>query len=309
MHHLDVAILKTVIYGDIFHFPMTPREIHHFLISDDIVDVADVINRLTTSVELADVICNDGTYFALASREELFELRRTREQMMTHLQPQVQRYGRILAYFPFVELVGVTGALSMRNPSTTTDDLDYLVITKPGRVWLTRALIIVLVRLMRLRKIEICPNYVLASDQLVQARRDLYIAHEVTQLLPLSNLPLYWQLRNQNNWTADYLPNANEPFHKMENRPLNRIGKLMKQGIEGLLSTPIGNWLEKWEYRRKSSRFQHQATAPTASAEIDEGHVKGHFEDYGHYVLQRYDELVQSYQLDNISTELQSAGD
>jgi len=309
MHRLDIAILKTIIYGDIFHFPMTTEEIHHFLICDRATTLSDIVNRLQTSTDLAENLCHDGTYYALATRQELFDLRHSREAMMARLLSKVKRYGRLLAYFPFVELVGVTGALSMRNPSSDTDDLDYLVVTRPKRVWLARAFIILLVRLMRLRDIEICPNYVLASDQLKQSRQDLYIAHEIAQMLPLSNETLYQHFREQNLWSHDHLPNATQPFYTLMNSPLNRVGFVIKRGVELLFSTPLGDWLEQWEYRRKVKRFQTQANTPTASAEIDEGHVKGHFEDYGHYVLDCYRQQLEAYHLDIDPYELKSVGD
>lgn len=309
IHNIDVAILKTVIYGDIFHFPMTEEEIHHFLIHDEQVEFAVIKERLEFSSFLASSLCFDGTYYALATRPDIFTLRHDREKMMQQLAGRVKTYGRLLMYFPFVEFVGVTGALSMRNPSTDEDDLDYLVVTRPGRVWLARACIILLVRIMRLRKIEICPNYVLASDQLKQARQDLYIAHEIAQLLPLAQTTLYEQLRNQNRWTEDHLANANLPFHELSDSSLSRVGLMLKRGVELVLSTRIGDWVEQWEFRRKSQRFQQQATAPSASAEIDEGHVKGHFQDYGHYVLEQYEKQLLAFQLDEAVTEMKSVGD
>jgi len=310
MHKLDIAILKTIIYGDVFNFPMTAQEIHHFLIHDEPIDYQTIINHLESSIDLDQHLCHNEKYYALKQRDELFTLRSGRDKLMDTLSPQMIYYGRILSYFPFVEFVGITGALAMRNPSSTDEDLDYLVITRPGRVWLARALIILLVRLMRLRDIEICPNYVLASDQLIQSRQDLYIAHEITQILPLSNHNLYQKLREQNQWAIDHLPNALAPFYTLWDNKDNRLGLMLKHAVETLLSTPLGNWLEQWEYRRKAQRFEQQAQAPTASAEIDTGHVKGHFNDYGHQVLAKYYAKAAELGItDTTIYTMQSAGD
>lgn len=310
MDALDIAILRTLIYGDIFNFPMTCQEIHHFLIHDKPVDLSVIEKQLIHSLQLQQFLCTDGQYYALKQRQALLTLRPERERMMQSLSKRMVYYGRLLSYFPFVELVGITGALSMRNPSSANDDLDYLVIARPGRVWLARATIILLVKLMRLRNIEICPNYILASDKLLQSRQDLYIAHEIAQILPLSNLELYQQLRNENTWSIEHLPNATQPFYTIEESLSRRVGLIFKHGLETILSSPIGSWLEAWEYRRKVKRFNQQAQAPTASAQIDEGHVKGHFNDYGHYVLEQYHEKLKAYQLDAYTyVELQSVGD
>jgi hypothetical protein len=310
MHKLDTAILKTIIYGDVFNFPMTSQEIHHFLIDDEPVTYQTITNHLESSTDLEKYLIHNDTYYALKHRGNLLSLRLEREQMMDTLSEQMTYYGRILSYFPFVEFVGVTGALAMRNPSSTIEDLDYIVITRPGRVWLARAIIILLVHLMRLRNIEICPNYVLASDQLVQSRQDLYIAHEITQILPLSNHDLYKQLRDENQWAMQHLPNAQSPFYQLWDNKNSRLGLILKRGIEVILSSPLGNWLEQWEYRRKAQRFEQQAQAPTASAEIDTGHVKGHFNDYGHRVLAQYQAKLEEIGItDTEIYHIQSAGD
>jgi hypothetical protein len=310
MHKLDIAILKTIIYGDVFHFSMTAQEIHHFLIHNMPVAYDTIINRLESSTDLEKHLCHNDQYYALRQRDNLLSLRIEREQMMTALSKQMTDYGRILSYFPFVELVGITGALAMRNPTSAVEDLDYLIITRPGRVWLARAFIILLVRLMRYRNIEICPNYVLASDQLIQSRQDLYIAHELSQLLPVTNNLLYQRFRDQNQWTAQHLPNAISPLYQLSDNKNSRLGLLLKRGIEVILSTRLGNWLEQWEYRRKAQRFEQQAQAPTAAAQIDTGHVKGHFNDYGHRVLAQYHAKLEEFGItDTYSYPMQSAGD
>lgn len=309
MHEIDIAILKTIIYADVFHFPMTAQEIHHFLIHDKSIEFDVIQEQLESSKLLTDHLYTDGTYIALKQRRDILPLRHEREQVMLSLSHRVTYFGRILSYFPFVELVGVTGALAMRNPSSDNDDLDYLIVTRPGRVWLARAAIIFLVRLMRFRNIEICPNYVLASDKLVQSRQDLYIAHEIAQIIPLSNQDLYQQLRDHNLWTFDQLPNAKHALHELANLKQNKLGLAVKRVVERILLTPFGNWLEKWEYNRKAVRFQSQAEHPTAAAEIDESHVKGHFNDYGHRVLAQYQAKLEELDIKSYEYPLQSVGD
>jgi len=309
MHRLDIAILKTIIYGDIFNFPMTAQEIHHFLIHDEPVNFDTLQQQLQSSEFLSQQLCHDDTYYALKQRYDLLELRTQRDQMMQSLFPRMIYYGRLLSYFPFVELVGITGALAMRNPSSANDDLDYMIVTRSGRVWLARAVIILLVRMMRFRNIEICPNYVVASDQLVQSRQDLYIAHEIAQMLPLSNRELYQQFRKQNQWSVQQLPNATHPLYPLDNQQTSKFGLMIKRGLEFVLSSPLGNWLEQWEFRRKAKRFEKQAQNPTASAQIDEGHVKGHFNDYGHHVLAQYQAKLEALDIDTYTYPLQSVGD
>ena len=49
MKSIEAAILRTLLYADVFNFPMTPEEIHHFLMSDVPVSLKQVEEILATS--------------------------------------------------------------------------------------------------------------------------------------------------------------------------------------------------------------------------------------------------------------------
>ena len=57
---------------------------------------------------------------------------------------QAVRYGLTIARLPFVRMVAVPGALTMDNVEPG-DDVDYLIVTAPDRLWLCRAVVIELV--------------------------------------------------------------------------------------------------------------------------------------------------------------------
>ena len=115
----------------------------------------------------------------------MIPLRVERDQASLLLWPPALSYGAWLARLPFVRMVALTGALAMRNASADDDDLDYVLVTAPGRVWLARAFAIVLVRLAKRRGVVVCPNYVLAESALAQDKHDLFMAHEVAQMVPI----------------------------------------------------------------------------------------------------------------------------
>jgi hypothetical protein len=196
-------------------------------------------------------------------------------------------------------MVGLTGALAVRNAANGDDDLDYLIVTASNRVWLARACTIVMVRLVKRRGIVICPNYVLAEDALAQDREDLFVAHEVAQMIPIYGDSLYWRFREENHWVQTYLPNAHAPFHTESIGDVHGISKMIKHMFEFLLCGKIGDLLEQWEYQRKAARFSHALQLPGSAAQIDRRRVKGHFNDYGHPALQRYQERLRAYGLDD----------
>lgn len=299
MTEIEEAILRTVLYADVFHFPMTVREIHHFLIADSPVPFEYVEHALATSAFLRQSLATDGSYIACAGREELFSQRIKRETISAKLWQEAQFYGKWLARIPFVRMVALTGALAMRNAAHEADDLDYVLVTTDQRVWIARAFAILLVRVARLRGVTLCPNYVLAQSVLEQNQRDLFIAHEVTQMVPLYGQSLYQKMRAVNGWSADYLPNADGAFHVEAEHAVTGLWAVAKSALEGLLRGAFGNRLEQWEYRRKQRRFAAEmARKAHHAAQIDAQRVKGHFDDHGHPVLRQYDERLRQHQLD-----------
>lgn len=307
MNPVEAAILRTITYGDVFEFPMTVEEIHHFLIHDRAVPLEQIRSMLQHSPVLQTRIYCHGGYIALAQRPELVSLRAKRELMMQHLWPRALHYGRWLARIPFVRMVALTGALAARNPGAENDDIDYILVTVPGRVWLARGCAVLLVRFARLYGVEVCPNYILASDALCQQRRDLYIAREIAQTIPLYGLHIYHKLHEANPWAAQYMPNATPVWDGAQELTIGRIAGWMKAGLEKLLGGRPGDWLEGWEYRRKQQRFHRAAHLPGSAAQIDSSTIKGHFNDHGHPILKEYQRRMRQYGLEEAILPL--AGD
>ncbi|MEQ8673444.1 MAG: hypothetical protein RLP44_27080 [Aggregatilineales bacterium] len=296
---VETAIVRTILYGDVFNFAMTPTEIHHFLIHDTPVSLKTVKETLYSSAYLAQVLHITDTYIACSGREDLITIRHQREQATGNIWSGIQRYGYHLARLPFVRMVAITGALAMRN-GKETDDFDYLLITEPGRVWMARAFAILLVRYGKLRGVTVCPNYVLAANALEQNRQDLYIAHEIVQMIPIYGLAIYDDMRDQNRWAAEHLPNAGAPFYQETEWQHGRLWNSIKSTVEWLLSGRFGTWLEEWERKRKIRQFQKDLQSANENAKLDETQVKGHFKDYGHLVLREYQHRLAQYELEDL---------
>jgi hypothetical protein len=294
---IETAILKTILYADVFNFPLTVREVHHFLIAPHPIPLSQITETLTHSPRLAAVIEQIGDHVVCIGRRELIDLRAARERASSALWDDARRYGVWLARLPFVRMVAVTGALSMRNASADDDDLDYVLVTAARRVWVARGFAVLLVKLARRRGVIICPNYVLAETALTQERRDLFVAHEVAQMLPLYGLPLHGDMRAANPWVAEQLPNANTPYYPFVEAHIGRGWALLKRLLEWVLGGALGDRLDAWEQRRKVRRFARHLETPNHAAKLDQQQVKGHFNDHGHPVMQRYADRLRRYGL------------
>ena len=252
---LEQAILRTVAYVDLFDYPLTAVEIHRYL--DGIAATqSEVAKTLAGSPGLATQLVHKDGFFCLPERECLVDVRRKRKQRAQQLWPEAIRYGRLIAQLPFVKMVAVTGSLAMNNVAEDAD-IDYFIVTENGRLWLTRALVIGIVRLAARRGVVLCPNYFVSQSALALPEKNLYTAREIVQMIPLFGQETYQKLREQNCWVAYFMPNATgvPPSTLNEVEPTHWLQTL----LEWPLRTPLGNWLENWEQARKITKLQ-QAT-------------------------------------------------
>lgn len=286
---LERAILETIAYSDIFDYPLKAEEIHRYLIGYSI-PLESFLRIVEDRRFLSQYIKYNHPYFALIGREHILDIRRQREKKSNSLWPFAVYYGNIIARFPFVRMVAVTGSLAVKNIDSERD-LDYFIVTEPGRLWICRGLIILLVRWGIRRGIVICPNYFLSENALNLEDRSLFTARELTQMVPIAGIKVYNRLRRLNSWTLDILPNAlGPPFTELV---ANDNGYHLKRKLaESVLRTPIGGKIEKWEMERKKKKFR-KLYRFNDEMSFTPDRCKGHIDGYLERTLAAYKERLR----------------
>jgi hypothetical protein len=289
---LEQAILHAVGYADVFDYPLTVGEIHRYLIGVR-ARASEVEEALAGNRLVPDHLAHRDGLFSLPGREGIMELRRIRRAPAERLWPWAVHYGRRIAAVPFVRMVAVTGSLAANNVDSDAD-VDYLIVTAPGRLWMCRAFVVCVVRAAARRGIVLCPNFLLSESALELRQRDLYTAWELAQMVPISGLDTYHRLRRSNPWADTLLPNAEGVPWEPEPGPAHRshpTRSRLVRAVEGVLRCRAGDWLEGWERTRKVRRFTEQATregSAPGEAEFSADWCKGHLGTHREEVMARY---------------------
>lgn len=112
---------------------------------------------------------------------------------------------------PLVRCVGITGSAAYLEPEEG-DDLDLMVVTRTGALWLFLGYAYLAERLRppeARRRLRTCLNYVLddtsARDEFESPRGFLF-AREALMMRPLSGAPYYRQLLGSSPWLETELP-------------------------------------------------------------------------------------------------------
>lgn len=280
---LATAVWRALAYADVFDYPLTIVEIHRYL-EETTASINEIETTLADDAELANYIAQTDAYYFLAGRETIVETRRQREMVAQKLWPMALHYGRIIAAMPFTRMVALTGSMAMKNVGEDAD-FDYLVVAEDGYVWLCRAFSIAIVRLAALRGHQLCPNYILAERAIAFPDRNLYSAHEIAQMIPLSGLGMYRKMRQANQWVNSYLPNATNPPRDLTNDGQRRFQ--FRRIFELPLRSALGKQLENWEMRRKIRKFQMYSNEH-AEADFSVDWCKGHFDAHKQKTLEAY---------------------
>src|SRR3989442_7358156 len=270
---IEDAALRAVAYADVFDYPLRATEIHRYLHGVVATPEATAMALAGCGAPGAALRLREG-FYTLVGREGLVDVRRRRAACAERLWPRAVSFGRIIAGLPFVRMVAVTGSLAWDNVERGSD-IDYVVVTEPGRVWLCRWLIAALVRLVRLGGVRLCANYVLSTRALGLDDRNLYVAYELARMTPIAGRGTYRRMRRANAWSEAYLPNAMQPPRppvaevpptpRWLSRALARVARLGERALR----SPVGSVLERFEmtYRvgkrtRKQGRSAEAAFGP-----------------------------------------------
>ncbi len=287
---LRAAILCTLAYADVFDYPLTTVEVHRYLIGCQ-ASQSEVLAALESMA--GSHVSVIGRLWALPGRKEIIGLRCKREAQAEILWPLSLKYGRRIADLPFVRMVAVTGALAADNVEPDAD-LDYLIVTRPGYLWVTRAMILAIDQATNASQARICPNFILAESHLALDDRDLFTAQELARMIPISGMDVYDAMRAQNRWTDAFLPNAQGAPREVT-AGISSQGRL-KSASEALLASQPTRWLEQWEMRRKIAKFNRQENM-NSETRFSADFCKGHFDGHKQRTMEAFQVRLQSIDL------------
>ncbi|MBI5151501.1 MAG: adenylyltransferase/cytidyltransferase family protein [Candidatus Pacebacteria bacterium] len=230
--NLPFSLFRAVCYADIFDFPLTLREAK---------ESAIVVGTPLSRIHIQNEIQEQGGYLFLRGREHLVYERLKRKKTNEEKLNRAKRGAQFLSKIPTISALFLTGGVAVGN-AQENDDIDFMIITKPGWLWTTRCVVVLLSKMLgvythkRVLRSEStqhdantwCLNLWLDETALEvpKEQRNLYTAHEVIQAVPLFDRhAIADEFLSKNRWASDYiapriLPRNNLPEQKITSRSL-----------------------------------------------------------------------------------------
>lgn len=291
MDSREKAILKTLLYSDIFNYPLNKKEIGKYIISSSKVNSTEIKKGINN---LKNLIKSKKGYFFLNGRDKIVDERIEKQKISTEKLLFAKRIIQKVSIIPTIKFIGISGALSMKN-SELKDDIDFFLITDNKLIWFTRiitAMLLIFLGVYRSKgaksfKDKICLNMLLSEGKMVLKDKNLYTAHEITQMIPVfDRANTYVKFMNSNSWTKEYLPNfyINIKYIKKQNS-LFDIFLITFSKI--LLLEFLSKFIQKKYMQKKIT-----------NEIISEGYLGFHPFDYKKHVLKMYAKQLKKYDLE-----------
>jgi len=235
------SFIRKLLYFDIFSHPLLAKEIFEYCDFPDVKEMQGVM--VLKELQNHHLIgCESGFYFIgddtskAAHRIEYNELAR---QRMT----DARKYSFIAASFPFVRAVFISGTLS-KNVMKPDSDIDFFIITEPGKLWICRAFLTLYKKLLLGNSHRnFCLNYFIDSNNLEIPDKNIFTATEVAFLLPMYNYSLYERFMEKNLWIRDEFPNF-----KPRRDEITICPPAIKKVLEYIFDNRFGRFLDRLSF-------------------------------------------------------------
>lgn len=297
-------VLKTLLYYDIFSHPLTREELYLLLpqntfTKDQIFKIIDNISEDTGSP-----FTREGRYLYVKPNKHHIKIRKEREQISRKMWKAARLVTHLIKRFPYVRAVFVTGSLS-KNSSNEKSDLDFMVVTKKGRLWVSRMLLMLFKKLFLFNSYKyFCINYFITEDNLEIEDKNIFTATEIVYIKSTYNSGMMNDFIKANSWVTSFFPNyklydelLNSAGFKVNNRQsylqkffeLFLNGKLGTRLNEKFMTITANHWNKKYSSLDEKERNHMFKTTPKTS--------KTHPGNMQKKILNVYNEKLKQFNL------------
>jgi predicted nucleotidyltransferase len=229
------------------------EEIHSYTNYVDILKTEDELHYLVTEKILTKV---DDFYVYGSDLDSV--IKRLRGNLYAKRALKIARKkASLIAKFPFVEAVGVSGSLS-KEYYDNESDIDFFVITKPNKLWICRTLLMLYKKIFLLNSRKyFCVNYFISSNQMEIEEKNRFTATELKTLIPMQGKASFAQFYKDNSWVSDYFSKFEPQINTIQdsNKPVfsRLLETIFETGIgtltDGLLKViTLKKWKSKFHY-------------------------------------------------------------
>jgi hypothetical protein len=276
-----------------FDYPLKKREIFIFLGHEDKQHEFD--EALSHLID-ESAIYKIGNFYSLFNNYALAERRIRGNEKAAVMLKKAEQSAALIASFPFVKGVAVSGSLSKKFAGEDAD-IDFFIITAANRLWIARTFLHLFKKITFLFNQQdcFCMNYFIDEAEPGILEKNIYTAIEVATILPLRGSGIFEMFYKVNGWTKKYFPNK-----YMRISSAKEIKKTWFRTItEKMLDNKLGNLLDTFlmKLTAKSWNAKTRKQKRNSKGILMSMHTGKHFSkpnpaNFQKKILQRYEKSL-----------------
>jgi len=247
---LEVAVVKTLLYFDIFNYPLRLDEIFQF--SGTKANQLSEISAATESLVKQRLLYSHGEFYSPRDNVLNVERRIKGNATAESLMPKAYQRACLIGKFPFVRSVMASGSLS-KGYMDQNSDLDFFIVTAPRRLYVARMLLVLYKRIFLSNSSkEFCVNYFISSDHLEIEEKNQFTATELATVIPMFGQHMYQDVLSTNAWLYNFFPN----YQPRSSQPQQEKRSPVKNFLERIMNGIVGQVLDDWCMHLTQSRWE-----------------------------------------------------
>lgn len=284
-------IIEPLVYFSIFNFPLTEKEIYFYNQRNESEN--ETSKKISFLIE-SEVICKNGKFLQLNENLSEINTRLINKQNFEKRKNKIKRMARIIASFPFVECICLSGSLS-KEICEKDSDIDFFVITQTNRLWLCRTFLILFKKIFLLNsKKNFCINYLISKERLHIPDKNIFTAVEISSLQNLYGQETFKEFMQENNWYTQFLPNATikESWNLVPySNSLKKFSEfILKEKLANSLDTFLMNITLNWWKKKFSNQDNFELNFRSLKSSS-----KHHPRGFQKIVLEKYSNRMEKF--------------
>jgi len=290
------SILKTILFFDIFNYPLTDLEIFRYL------NLKCDYGEMREELKMIPQIENKNSMYFLKGRSEIYKTRMSRYNYTDRKFRRALFVSKIFRFIPWIKMIAIVNLIGSENLKDESD-IDFFIITEKNRIWLTRLFSVLIIKILNLRPKEndnrdkICLSFFISEEDLDLKkfmlknnfkREDYYFIFWLSGLFPIYDSDnMYKKLIEKNNWIFDFLPNW-ELIDPVPKRKIEKITSFFYRDFMDMFLGGLESFFQKKQLKimpDSLAKILNQDTRVVANHQV----IKLHFNDR----RQVYNDLFQ----------------
>jgi predicted nucleotidyltransferase len=299
---LQRHILRTMLYFDIFDYPLSSTEVFRFLGTNSLTE--DKVVASLEELATRKIVHKFDEFYSVQPAEGNISRRVKGNAEAIRYLTIARRKAQLISKFPFVRAVLASGSLA-KGYMDHNSDIDFFIVTAPGRLWIARTLLVLYKRIFLLNSHKyFCVNYFVDEDHLEIEDKNLFTATELATVIPLYGGKIYSQLLRKNSWIRERFPNFTE-------RPTMNVPDTSTRGLKKILEAIINfifvNQIEAYCQAVTMNRWRRLYEKKYSKADFDiafksKGYAsKNHPQHFQRKVMELYAEKLKSFKFPDLT--------